>query len=97
MAKTMHVRPGQRVVVAGPGRSSWSLPSNCSRAGMEVLAVVEAARMFRFLGQLPRLFAHFGLLWEGLGYLRRLRARKYRFCGAMSWLRLAATGKCVRS
>ena len=76
MAKTMHVRPGQRVVVAGTGPFLLVVAEQLHRAGMEVLAVVEAARMFRFLGQLPRLFAHFGLLWEGLGYLRRLRCAK---------------------
>jgi hydrogen cyanide synthase HcnB len=76
MAKTMHVRPGHRVVVAGTGPFLLVVAEQLHRAGMEVLAIVEAARTLQLLRQLPRLFGHLGLLWEGMGYLWRRRRAK---------------------
>src|SRR5262249_10205518 len=76
MAKTMHVRPGHRVVVAGTGPFLLVVAEQLHRAGVEVLAIVEAARTLQLLRQLPRLLGHLGLLWEGMGYLWRRRRAK---------------------
>jgi len=76
MAKTMHVRPGQRVVVAGTGPFLLVVAEQLHRAGLAVLAVVETVRAVEAVAALPRLLGHLGLLGEGLGYLYRLRRAK---------------------
>jgi NADPH-dependent 2,4-dienoyl-CoA reductase/sulfur reductase-like enzyme len=73
MAKTMQVRPGKRVVLAGTGPFLLVVAGQLHRAGMEVVGVVEAAKATEALRALPRLLWHPGLLWEGLGYLYRLQ------------------------
>jgi len=73
MAKIMHVRPGQRILVAGTGPFLLVVAEQLRRAGSEVVGIVEAAGTAAFLTALPRLLRHLGLLREGLGYLYRLR------------------------
>jgi NADPH-dependent 2,4-dienoyl-CoA reductase/sulfur reductase-like enzyme len=73
LAKTMGVRPGKRVVVAGTGPFLLVVAEKLHRAGLEVAAVVEATTRRAAVAALPRLLAQPGLLWEGLGYLSRLR------------------------
>jgi NADPH-dependent 2,4-dienoyl-CoA reductase/sulfur reductase-like enzyme len=76
MTKTMHVRPGKRALVAGTGPFLLVVAEQLHRAGVEVVAVVEAVRAGEALAALPRLLACPGLLWEGLCYLSRLRKAK---------------------
>jgi NADPH-dependent 2,4-dienoyl-CoA reductase/sulfur reductase-like enzyme len=73
MAKTMQVRPGKRVVVAGTGPFLLVVAEQLHRAGLEVLCVVETIRAVEAIASLPRLLSHLGLFGEGLGYLYRLR------------------------
>jgi NADPH-dependent 2,4-dienoyl-CoA reductase/sulfur reductase-like enzyme len=73
MVKTMQVRPGQRVLVAGTGPFLLVVAEQLHRAGMTVVGVVEAARTLEFVRALPGLLGHLGLLREGLGYLYRLK------------------------
>jgi NADPH-dependent 2,4-dienoyl-CoA reductase/sulfur reductase-like enzyme len=73
LAKTMGIRPGKRVVVAGTGPFLLVVAEQLHRTGVEVVAVVEATTRRAAVAALPRLLAQPGLLWEGLGYLSGLR------------------------
>jgi NADPH-dependent 2,4-dienoyl-CoA reductase/sulfur reductase-like enzyme len=73
LVKTMHVLPGRRALVAGTGPFLLVVADQLQRAGVEVVALVEAARTREALRALPGLLAHPRLLCEGLGYLFRLR------------------------
>jgi NADPH-dependent 2,4-dienoyl-CoA reductase/sulfur reductase-like enzyme len=73
LVKTMHVLPGRRAVVAGTGPFLLVVAEQLHRAGMAVACVVEMSPTHESVRALPGLFSHPGLLWEGLGYLARLR------------------------
>jgi NADPH-dependent 2,4-dienoyl-CoA reductase/sulfur reductase-like enzyme len=69
----MHVLPGKRALVAGSGPFLLVVAEQLQRAGVEVVGVVEATGTLKLARALPRLLLHPRLLWEGWGYLRRLR------------------------
>jgi NADPH-dependent 2,4-dienoyl-CoA reductase/sulfur reductase-like enzyme len=73
MVKTQHVLPGRRALLAGTGPFLLAVAAELHRAGMQVAGVVELAPAREAAAALPGLLAHPGLLWEGLGYLYRLR------------------------
>ncbi len=73
MVKTMKVRPGRRVLVAGSGPFLLVVANQLSSAGVEVVGVVEAVSPLRSLWHAPGLLADPGLLREGAGYLRALK------------------------
>jgi NADPH-dependent 2,4-dienoyl-CoA reductase/sulfur reductase-like enzyme len=72
MVKTMGVAPGQRAVVAGSGPFLLVVAEQLHRAGVQVVAVIEAASAWQFLRAVPALLSQPGLLREGIGYLYRL-------------------------
>jgi NADPH-dependent 2,4-dienoyl-CoA reductase/sulfur reductase-like enzyme len=76
LVKTWDVRPGRRAVVAGSGPFLLVVAQQLAAAGVEVRAVVELAQRSEFAGQVGRLLASPGLLFEGAGMLRKLRAAK---------------------
>ena len=68
------VAPGKRVLVAGNGPLNFQLAAELLAAGIEIAAVVEAARPSSHSRSLLRAaYAAPGLLSKGLGYVRRLR------------------------
>jgi NADPH-dependent 2,4-dienoyl-CoA reductase/sulfur reductase-like enzyme len=73
MVKTLHVLPGRSALLAGTGPFLLAVAGELHRAGMEVAGVVELAPTREAVAALPGLLAHPGLLWEGLGYLYRLK------------------------
>jgi NADPH-dependent 2,4-dienoyl-CoA reductase/sulfur reductase-like enzyme len=73
LAKAMHVRPGQRAVVAGTGPFLLVVAEQLHRSGVKVAAVVEAAGKRAALRAVPGLLARPDLFCQGLGYLYRLR------------------------
>jgi NADPH-dependent 2,4-dienoyl-CoA reductase/sulfur reductase-like enzyme len=73
MVKTQGVLPGRRALVAGTGPFLLVVAEQLHRAGMEVVAVLEMAGTGEAIRALPGLLSSPGLLWEGIGYLRRLR------------------------
>jgi NADPH-dependent 2,4-dienoyl-CoA reductase/sulfur reductase-like enzyme len=76
LVKTWSVRPGKSAVVAGSGPFLLIVAAQLAAAGVEVRAVVELARQSEFLRQTPRLLSSPGLLLEGAGLFRKLRAAK---------------------
>ena len=74
MAKSMGVLPGQRALVVGTGPFLLVVADHLHRAGVHVVAVVEAVRRRQVFAALPTLVASGSeLLWQGWQYLRRLR------------------------
>jgi NADPH-dependent 2,4-dienoyl-CoA reductase/sulfur reductase-like enzyme len=71
--KTMHVLPGRKILVAGTGPFLLVAADQLHRAGGNVVAVVEMATRLKALVEMPGLLRHFGLFWEGVGYVYRLR------------------------
>lgn len=74
LAKTWNLRPGRRAVVAGTGPFLLLVARQLAEAGVDVRAVVELATRREFAGQAAGLASNFGLLFEGWGYLRKLRS-----------------------
>lgn len=76
LAKTMHVLPGKRALVAGTGPFLLVVAEQLHRAGMQIAGVVDAVPTRAWMRAVPRMLNHIGLLAEGLAYLHRLnRAR----------------------
>jgi NADPH-dependent 2,4-dienoyl-CoA reductase/sulfur reductase-like enzyme len=73
LVKTQGVLPGRRALVAGTGPFLLVVAEQLHRAGMEVVAVLELAGLGESLRALPGMLRCPRLLWEGMGYLRRLR------------------------
>jgi hydrogen cyanide synthase HcnB len=73
MAKTLHVLPGRRALLAGTGPFLLVVAEQLHRAGMEVAGVVELAPVGEAVRTLPGLLAHPGLFGEGLRLLYRLK------------------------
>ncbi|VAX36650.1 Opine oxidase subunit A [hydrothermal vent metagenome] len=73
MAKTMHVQPGKRILLAGTGPFLLVVASYLQQQGVEVVGIVETARIRDGLLALPRLLAEPGLLKQGWRYLRALK------------------------
>jgi NADPH-dependent 2,4-dienoyl-CoA reductase/sulfur reductase-like enzyme len=73
MAKTMHVIPGKRVLIAGTGPFLLVVALALKRLGADVVGIIEAAGNLSLLRAVPGLLACPGLLCEGAGYLLRLR------------------------
>ena len=76
LARAQRVSPGQRVLVAGNGPLNLQLAAELVEGGVQVAAVVEAARpgLAELRAFRRMLGADAGLLWQGFGYLTRLRA-----------------------
>jgi len=79
LLRAYRVAPGQRVLVAGNGPLNFQLAAELVDAGVEVVAVVEAASrpgakhamdVFRAISTAP------GLIVKGLGYLARLHRKR---------------------
>ncbi|MEM7024307.1 MAG: FAD-dependent oxidoreductase, partial [Pseudomonadota bacterium] len=78
LARAYQVAPGARVVIAGNGPLNFQLAADLVTRGVDVVAVVESASRPgpRDLITLSRAFAADGAkMFEGVGYLMRLRAR----------------------
>lgn len=73
MLKSMQVRPGQRVVLAGTGPFLLVVATYLLDAEVEVVGVVEAVTRREVMTSLPGLLRHIPLLRQGWDYLRRLR------------------------
>jgi D-hydroxyproline dehydrogenase subunit alpha len=78
MLKSQRVAPGRRVLLAGTGPIQLVLARCLLDAGVEVVALLDAASPRRHWRSLPGLIAEPALLWEGLGYLSQLRMRGVR-------------------
>jgi len=73
MVKSMHVRPGQRVLLAGTGPFLLVVACALDKAGVNVVGIVEAATTHDGLRALPSLLWQPKLLWQGWRYLRQVR------------------------
>jgi NADPH-dependent 2,4-dienoyl-CoA reductase/sulfur reductase-like enzyme len=73
MAKTMHVKPGTRALVAGSGPFLLVVANQLQAAGVEVVAVVEAASRSGFVAALPQLLRSPRTLFDGASLVRALR------------------------
>ena len=69
----MRVLPGPRVLVAGSGPFLYVVANQLRAAGVEVVGVVEAIRRRDLFVQMASLMSHWGLLREGLAYVRQLQ------------------------
>jgi NADPH-dependent 2,4-dienoyl-CoA reductase/sulfur reductase-like enzyme len=68
LVKTMRVRPGERAVVAGTGPLLMVVAGQLHRAGVRVLAVLEAGRSAFTPGMVGRAWRQWGLLADGARY-----------------------------
>lgn len=73
LLKTQAVRPGQRAVLAGTGPLQLVVANQLLDAGVEVLAVAEAATGRGAWRHLPDLLRQPALIRRALGYRRRIR------------------------
>lgn len=73
LVKSMHVRPGNRVLIAGTGPFLLAVAETLHRAGTKVVGIAEMASRREAWRVLPGLLACPGMLWQGMGYVRRLR------------------------
>jgi hydrogen cyanide synthase HcnB len=73
MVKTMKVRPGRRVLVAGSGPFLLVVANQLHAAGVEVAGVVEAVQPLGALRHAAGLLVEPGLLREGVNYRRSLK------------------------
>lgn len=76
LLRSYRVAPGRKVLVAGNGPLNLQVAAELSDAGVEVVAVAEAAAPMS-LSKLPAMLSAFqqspDLMFDGLSYLRRLR------------------------
>jgi NADPH-dependent 2,4-dienoyl-CoA reductase/sulfur reductase-like enzyme len=75
MAKTMHVLPGKRVLLAGTGPFLLVVALSLARAGVEVVGIIEAGGALEYLRAMPALLAEPGQFLEGMRYLLQLKRR----------------------
>jgi hydrogen cyanide synthase HcnB len=68
LVKTMRVRPGDRALVAGTGPLLLVVAGQLHRAGVEVLAVLEAGRSAFTAGTIRPAWRQWGLLADGCRY-----------------------------
>lgn len=73
LVKTMHVRPGQRALVAGTGPLLLVAANQLHEAGVEVVAVLEAGRLAWSPRVLPKVWGEWQLLHDAWTYWRGLR------------------------
>lgn len=76
LIKQQGVVPGKRILVAGTGPLLLALADQLSAAGSEVITVAEATHITRSWYQLPKIWGHWSILLEGLGYWHRIRRAK---------------------
>jgi hydrogen cyanide synthase HcnB len=76
MAKTMGVLPGHRAVVAGSGPFLLVVADQLARAGVEVVALVEAAPLRALASTLPSLVRTPSLLWQGAKLVMAVRRHR---------------------
>ena len=77
LARANRVSPGERVVIAGNGPLNLQLACELLDGGVAVAAVAEAAPrpgLAQWRQAAAMLRAGADLAWDGLGYLRKLRA-----------------------
>jgi len=77
--RSYRVIPGKRIIIAGNGPLNFQVAAELLRAGVQVIALIEASRPNR-LDALPALFTTVckapDLVKEGLGYLVKLKSAK---------------------
>jgi NADPH-dependent 2,4-dienoyl-CoA reductase/sulfur reductase-like enzyme len=73
LAKSMHVLPGKRVLVAGTGPFLLVVANCLHDAGVRVVGVVECTTRSEALKAIPGLLSNLALASQGWRYLRRLR------------------------
>lgn len=73
MVKSMHVRPGRRVLLAGTGPFLLVVACALDKAGVDVVGVVEAAAARDGIRALPSLLLQPRFLHQGWRYLRHIR------------------------
>lgn len=75
MIKSMHVAPGQRVLLCGTGPFLLVVATALLDANVEVVGIVESVRRVEAIKSLPGLFPNVSMLRQGWQYLRQLRRR----------------------
>lgn len=73
LVKTLGVRPGRRVLIAGSGPFLLVVALQLHGAGVDVVGVVEAARALDVLAALPALVSDPAHLKQGWRYIRALK------------------------
>ena len=73
LVKAQHIRPGQRALVAGTGPLLLVVANQLHRAGVEVIAVLEAGRVSWSPRNIPKVWGEWGLLKDAWDYWRGLR------------------------
>jgi len=73
LVKTMHVRPGNRALVAGTGPLLLVAANQLHKVGVEVVAVLEAGRPSWSPRALPKVWKEWELLEDAWDYWRGLR------------------------
>lgn len=81
LLKTYRVAPGNKVLLSGTGPIQLALANNLIRAGVEVVAVLEAASILGSikktkLNVLPSTIGQYSLIKEGIGYLKGIYNKK---------------------
>ena len=75
LVKTQQVRPGRRAIMAGTGPLQLVVANQLLDAGVEVVAIAEAAPGRGAWRPLPALLRQPRLLWRGVNYMWRLGQR----------------------
>lgn len=73
LVKAQRIRPGQRALVAGTGPLLLVVANQLHKAGVEVVAVLEAGRLSWSPRNLPKVWGEWGLLKDAWDYVRGLR------------------------
>jgi NADPH-dependent 2,4-dienoyl-CoA reductase/sulfur reductase-like enzyme len=95
-----HVKPGDRLLVAGNGPLNVQLAAEVVRAGGTVVGLVELARMFRpgRAIEVMRMAASApSLTRDGLGYLTRLRRARVPILTGRGVVRVEGDGRAQRA
>ncbi len=76
LVKTLGIRPGRRALVAGTGPLLLVVANQLHKAGVEVVAVLEAGTPSWSPAQLPQIFGEWDLMRDAWEYWRGLRRAK---------------------
>jgi glycine/D-amino acid oxidase-like deaminating enzyme/bacterioferritin-associated ferredoxin len=100
LARSYQIAPGKRVLFAGNGPLNLQVAADLAAAGVSVVGVAEAAArpgVARFADTLTMASTRPDLVWQGLGYLAKLKARGVPIHYRHVLLRVEGTDRAERA
>lgn len=91
LAKEHGVLPGRRMLLAGSGPLLLAAADTLSRQGAQVVAVLEAAPLSRWMPHAPAMWGNWDRLREGWHYLYRLQRARIPY--RLGWTAIQASGR----